>query len=57
LDAGPDNSGDVGMLYPGLYDERADAVHDDYGIVVLRSDSKDEVITIVPSSEVIAGWK
>jgi hypothetical protein len=57
LDASPDNSGDVRVLDPRLYNERADTVHDDYRIVVLRSDSKDEVITIVPSSEIVAGWK
>jgi hypothetical protein len=57
LDAGPDNSSDVGVLYPGLYNERADAVHDNYGIVVLRSDSKDEFIAVVPGSKIVTGWK
>jgi hypothetical protein len=54
LDPGPDNSSDVGVLYPGLNNERADTVHDDYGIVVSRSDSKDEVIAVVPGSKVLA---
>jgi hypothetical protein len=54
LNAGPDNSSDVGVLYPGLYNEWADTVHDDYGIVILRSNSKDEVITVVPGSKVLA---
>jgi hypothetical protein len=54
LNAGPDDGGNVGVFNPRLYNERADAVHDDYGIVVLRGDSKDEVITIVLGGEIIA---
>jgi hypothetical protein len=54
LNAGPDDGGDIGVLDPRLGNEWADAVHDDYGIVVLRSNSKDEFITIMPGGEVVA---
>jgi hypothetical protein len=54
LNAGPDDAGNGKVLDPGLHNKRVNAVHDDCGTVVLRGNNKDEGVTIVPSSEVIA---
>jgi hypothetical protein len=54
LNADPDDGSDVRVLDPELHNKRANVVHDDYGIVVLRNNGKDEVVSIIPSSEVVA---
>jgi hypothetical protein len=54
LNADPDDGSDVRVLDPELHNKRANVVHDNYGIVVLRNNGKDEVVSIIPGSEVIA---
>ena len=41
------------MVDPGLEDERPDAVHNDDGVVVLRSDSENEIVSTVPGRQVL----
>jgi len=51
---GPDDRGHVLVLVPVLNQHSSDSVHDNDGVVALRSNSVDESVALVPQGEVVA---
>lgn len=50
---GNTDSSDIGVFNPGFKNERSNAVCDDDGVVVLGRDREDELVSFVPSGQII----
>ena len=51
-DTSVEDGGDVGVVYPGLDNDRADSVHDNDGVAAYRGGVEDQVLAAAPESEV-----
>lgn len=47
------NSGDIGVFNPRFKDKRTNAVCNDNGVVVLGGHREDELVSLVPSSQIL----
>lgn len=52
--AGPEDGGDVGGIVPGVYEDGADGVDDDDGVVAVCGYGFDELVAVFPDGEVVA---